>query len=115
MKTKNLFTLLLVSFSLLNAFIASAKENYYSDYAGDGSENQLFLKFKLSGIAARSKGNGLPTKSYAAGNPVVSNPPYNLVANGYGLEGSATIFYNAYIASEINIGFFVDFFMRESM
>ena len=105
MKTKNLCRLLLLSFTLFSAFIAGAKESYYSDYPVDGSENQLLLKFKLSGIVAKSKGSGLPAKSYATGNPVVSNPPYNLIANGYGGEGSATIFYNSYIASEISVGF----------
>jgi len=90
--------------TLFSAAISSAKEGYYSDYPVDDSENQLLLKLKVSGVAAKSKGKGLPANSYAAGASAVSNPPYNLIANGFGGEGSATIFYNPYLASEISIG-----------
>jgi outer membrane protein len=104
MKIRNLYKLLLLSIAFFGPLSALAKESYYSDYPGEESDNMLLLKFKVSGIVARSKGSGLPSKSSANPPVAVSNPPYNLLANGFGAEGSATIFYNSHLASEISIG-----------
>lgn len=70
-----------------------SSENYYKP------EGELFFKIKATAIYASSTPKDFPSPSNA--NPKDAG---NLFKNGYGLEGSTTIFLTNNIAAELGIG-----------
>lgn len=79
------------------SFAAKEADDYDSGYYKE--EGSLLFKARASGIFSKSKFKGLPT---ARNTPSVSVG--SLISNGYGIEGTTTVFFHKNIAGELGVG-----------
>lgn len=103
MKTLNALAIICLSASAATSTFASSSSAKNNDYDSNyyKEEGSILFKFKGAAIAAKGKLKGLP-KSNAA-RP--TNVPA-LVSNGYGVDGSASVFLAPNIAAEFDLGLY---------
>jgi len=103
-KILNALTIVCLSTTVFSGVALAAKpgntqssDDYDSNYYKE--EGSILFKVRGSGIFTKGKLKGLPAATQP--NPIKVG---NLISNGYGIEGSTTVFFTKNIAGELGLG-----------